>query len=123
MILLKKKKLAWWHRKNRIRKKVFGTSVRPRLSVFRSLNHIYVQVIDDTKGMTLAAASTISPELKEEKRQIKDKLSAAQLVGELIAKRATSLGIKKVVFDRNGFPYHGRIKALADRAREGGLEF
>lgn len=106
----------------RVRKKVFGTPERPRLSVYKSLNHIYAQVIDDTKGKTLAAASTLSPEIRGEVKGKKN-IAAAQVVGRLIAKKALERGIKKVVFDRGGYLYHGRIAALADAAREQGLDF
>ncbi|AFV12743.1 50S ribosomal protein L18 [Thermacetogenium phaeum DSM 12270] len=106
----------------RVRKKVFGTPERPRLSVYKSLNHIYAQVIDDTKGKTLAAASTLSPEIRGEVKGKKN-IAAAQMVGRLIAKKALERGIKKVVFDRGGYLYHGRIAALADAAREQGLDF
>lgn len=106
----------------RVRKKVFGTPERPRLSVYKSLNHIYAQVIDDTKGKTLAAASTLSPEIRGEVKGKKN-VAAAQMVGRLIAKKALERGIKKVVFDRGGYLYHGRIAALADAAREQGLDF
>ncbi|MCD6320169.1 MAG: 50S ribosomal protein L18 [Candidatus Desulfofervidaceae bacterium] len=123
MISPKEKRLARLRRKRRVRKKVFGTSVRPRLSVFRSLKHIYAQIIDDTKGATLVAASTLDPELRDKVKEVKGKIAAAQLVGKLIARRALEKGIKQVVFDRNGFLYHGRIKAVADAAREAGLEF
>jgi large subunit ribosomal protein L18 len=106
----------------RVRMKVSGTAERPRLSVFRSLNHIYAQVIDDLKGHTLAAASTLDDELKESLKD-KKKSEDARFVGALIAKRAQASGIKEVVFDRGGYIYHGRIKALADAAREAGLKF
>lgn len=106
----------------RVRKKVFGTPERPRLSVYKSLKHIYAQVIDDTKGKTLAAASTLSPEIRGEVKGKKN-IAAAQMVGRLIAKKALERGIKKVVFDRGGYLYHGRIAALADAAREQGLDF
>lgn len=106
----------------RVRKNVIGTSERPRLNVFRSSNQIYAQVIDDDKGHTLAAASTLDPELHD---QVKDlnKSEQAKLVGGLIARRALARGVSCVVFDRGGYLYHGRIKALADAARAGGLEF
>jgi large subunit ribosomal protein L18 len=110
-------------RKKRVRKKVFGTPDRPRLSVYRSLKHIYAQIIDDTKGHTLVSCSTVSPELREEiKGKTKNK-EAAKKVGLLLARKALEKGIKKVVFDKGYFKYHGRLKALADGAREGGLEF
>ena len=95
---------------------------RPRLSVFRSLAHIYVQLIDDERNRTLAAASSLDPEIRTEVAKAK-KAEAGRLVGELIARRAKSKGVRQVVFDRGGFLYHGRIKALADAAREAGLEF
>jgi large subunit ribosomal protein L18 len=102
----------------RIREKLSGTTERPRLNVYRSLNHIYAQVIDDQKGETLAAVSTLALKLKTG-----GNVAAAKEIGKAIAEKATAKGIKKVVFDRGGFLYHGRIKALADAAREGGLEF
>ncbi len=106
----------------RVRKKVFGTSERPRLAVFKSLKHMYAQIIDDTKGHTLVSASTLDPEVRESIKGL-TKTEAARVVGEVIAKRAIEAGIKKVVFDRGGFIYHGRIKAVAEGARKGGLEF
>ncbi len=109
-------------RKMRIRKKLAGTDERPRLSVFRSDKHIYAQVIDDVRGATLVAASTLSPEINKDE-QTQGKVGSAKLVGKLIAQRARDKGISKVVFDRNGFIYHGRVQALADAAREAGLEF
>ncbi|MCX7846161.1 MAG: 50S ribosomal protein L18 [Dictyoglomaceae bacterium] len=109
-------------RHSRIRKKVFGTPERPRLSVYKSLRYIYAQIIDDTKGHTLASASSLEKELKLQLKST-DNIEAARLVGKTIAKRALEKGIKKVVFDRGGFLYHGRIKALADSARAEGLEF
>lgn len=108
-------------RKNRIRKKVSGTADRPRMTVFRSLKHLSAQIIDDDKGVTLAAASTVEPSFKEKSQGSNCK--NAKLLGELIAERAKSKGIEQVVFDRNGCRYHGRIKALADSAREKGLKF
>ncbi|MCL6561020.1 MAG: 50S ribosomal protein L18 [Firmicutes bacterium] len=109
-------------RHHRVRKKISGTAERPRLNVFRSLYNIYAQLIDDDKGVTLAAASTLAPELKG-KLESGSNTKAAVAVGELIAKKALEAGIKSVVFDRAGYVYHGRIKALADAARAGGLEF
>jgi large subunit ribosomal protein L18 len=109
-------------RKARIRKKISGDSERPRLSVFRSARHIYAQVVDDTGGGTLAAASTLSPDLKGTLAE-DDKTGAAKKVGALIAKMCLERKVAKVVFDRNGFLYHGRIKALAEAAREAGLDF
>ncbi|PYV68779.1 MAG: 50S ribosomal protein L18 [Acidobacteria bacterium] len=105
----------------RIRKKVMGTSDRPRLNVYRSLNHIYVQVIDDLKGVTLVSAN--SAEGNKETRRVGGNLAAAKNVGKVIAERAKAKGIEKVVFDRGGYIYHGRVKALADSAREAGLKF
>ena len=116
------RQLARAKRKKRIRKKFEGTAERPRLSVFRSEKHIYAQVIDDTQGVTLAAASTLSSEYKE-LEPAKGKVGAAERIGELIAKKAQTKGISKVVFDRNGFIYHGRVQALADAARKAGLDF
>lgn len=103
---------------SRIRKKVSGTPERPRLAVFRSLNHIYAQVIDDTNGKTLAAASTTEKDLKGTSGGT---IAAAQTVGKAIAERAQSAGISQVVFDRGGYVYHGRVKALLDATREAGL--
>jgi large subunit ribosomal protein L18 len=105
----------------RIRKKLLGTSERPRLNVYRSLNHIYVQVINDLEGKTLVSASTA--EGKKESRPVGGNLAAAKNLGKAIAERARAKGIKQVVFDRGGYIYHGRVKALADAAREAGLQF
>lgn len=116
------KELARERRHARIRKRVFGTAERPRLSVFRSLNHIYAQIIDDTKGHTIVSASTLDKEFKEEKGH-KGNVAMAKKVGQLLASKASKSGIKSVVFDRGGYKYHGCIKALAEAAREGGLEF
>ena len=107
-------------RHERIRLRLSGSPERPRLAVFRSLNHIYAQVIDDTTGKTLAAASSLEKELRTAGQK---KTDEAKTVGRLIAERARSAGIEQVVFDRAGFRYHGRIKSLADAAREAGLEF
>ena len=106
----------------RVRRRVNGTAERPRLNVYRSLNEIYVQVIDDKKGHTLASASTIDPELKK-KVKGKTKKEQAKLVGETIAERAKKNGVTEVVFDRGGYKYIGRVAALADGAREKGLQF
>lgn len=114
--------VARQRRKAHIRKSVRGDANRPRLCVFRSANHIYAQVIDDVTGCTLASASTLSPELKELDGH-KGNRGAAAKVGELVARKAKEAGVERVAFDRNGFLYHGRIKALADAAREAGLEF
>jgi len=108
--------------KYRIRKKVFGTPERPRLSVYRSNKHIYAQLIDDEEGITIVTASTLSKELKE-KLEGKTKAEQAKLVGKLLSEKALKAGIKTAVFDRNGYKYHGRVKALAEGAREGGLIF
>jgi large subunit ribosomal protein L18 len=105
----------------RIREKMSGTAERPRLNVYRSLDHIYTQLIDDASGVTLASASTLNK--KGEEKKVGGNIAAAAEVGKLIAERAQQKGIKKVVFDRGGYLYHGRIKALADAAREAGLEF
>lgn len=113
---------ARFHRKERIRKKVSGDSARPRLTVYKSLKHLHAQVVDDSTGRTLVAASTLSKELKG-KLDEGDKKAAAKQVGLLIAEKCKGQKIEKVVFDRNGFPYHGRIAAIADGAREGGLQF
>lgn len=107
-------------RQIRVRRRIEGTGERPRLNVFRSSRHIYAQLIDDDSGKTLASASSLSPELKGIAGGNK---AGAKAVGELIAKKAKEAGIEKVVFDRNGFLYHGRVKTLADAAREGGLKF
>lgn len=109
-------------RKKRIRKKITGTDLKPRLSVFRSARHIYAQVIDDTCGKTLAAASSLDKAVQEG-GPFESKVAKATFVGKLLAERALQNGHKTVVFDRNGFLYHGRIKAVSDGAREGGLEF
>ena len=118
---LKDKSQGRAKRKLGIRKKINGTAERPRMSVFRSARHIYVQVIDDLSGKTLASASTLSPEL--EGKLEGDKKDAAKKVGELAAKKCLDAKISAVVFDRNGFTYQGRIAALADGARSGGLQF
>jgi len=106
----------------RIRKKISGTTERPRLDVFRSLKHIYAQVIDDDTGKTLTSASTLSKEFKEQKKKSCN-IEAAKIVGELIAEKTLAKGIQKVVFDRGGYLLHGRVKALAQGARDKGLEF
>ena len=106
----------------RLRRKVAGATARPRLNVFRSLNHIYAQIVDDASGRTLAAASTLDKELRTAAKN-GGNVAAAKNVGQAVAKRAKAAGITSVVFDRGGYTYHGRIKALADTAREAGLEF
>jgi large subunit ribosomal protein L18 len=115
-------RLARKRRHLRVRAKVSGTESRPRLCLFRSLNHIYAQLIDDAKGNTLTSASTLDPEIKGE-ADGKAKTARAELVGSLLAKRAIEQGISQVVFDRGGYKYHGRVKALAEAARQAGLKF
>jgi large subunit ribosomal protein L18 len=111
------------HKKHlRIRKHIVGTAERPRLSVFRSLKHIYAQIIDDAKGITLLSASTLEAPLKTELDN-PGNIEAARKVGQIIGRKAVEKGLKQVVFDRGGNLYHGRVKALADGAREAGLEF
>jgi len=105
----------------RIRERMMGTSERPRLNIYRSLNHIYAQVIDDARGVTIASASTVAG--KKGAKKTGGNLGSAKEVGKQIAQKAREKGVKKVVFDRGGYIYHGRIKALADAAREAGLEF
>jgi large subunit ribosomal protein L18 len=118
----KEKRESRLRRHIRVRKKVTGTAERPRLVVYRSLEHIYAQVIDDTVGHTLVSASTIDSEVRKLLTG-KKKTEEAQIVGRVVAERAKSAGIQRVVFDRGGNKYHGRVKALADAAREAGLEF
>lgn len=120
---LKLKKIRNQRRKYRIRKKVFGTSDTPRLSVYRSLKHIYAQIIDDEHGNTLVACSTMEKEVREAIKDKTRKVEQAKLVGKILAKRALEKGIERIAFDRNGFLYHGRVRALADSARENGLVF
>lgn len=120
MITKPDKNVARKRRHNRVRKNLFGTGVRPRLNVYRSNKHIYAQLIDDTNGVTIVSASTVDKELSVDSSS---SVEAATKVGELIAKRAQDKGYKSVVFDRGGYLYHGRVKALADAAREAGLEF
>jgi large subunit ribosomal protein L18 len=121
-VLRELKEAARKRRKKRMSAKVRGNGDRPRLNVFKSARHIYAQVIDDSRGAVLASASTLSPELRVRGKG-KGKIEAAKGVGALIAEKALTRQIKKVVFDRNGFLYHGRIQALADAAREKGLDF
>jgi large subunit ribosomal protein L18 len=118
----KNKRQARQHRHARVRSRISGTSERPRLCVFRSLQHIYVQVIDDLQGHTLLAVSTLDAEVQAQMNG-KDKTGQAAVVGKVLATRALAAGINKVVFDRGGYLYHGRVEALAKAAREGGLEF
>ena len=110
-------------RKKRVRKKIKGTLERPRLTVFRSAKHIYVQIVDDIAAKTLVDASSLQKDVRSQVQGKGGNKEGAALVGEAIAKRALDKGIKKVVFDRNGFLYHGRVKTLADTARKQGLEF
>jgi large subunit ribosomal protein L18 len=117
-----KKRLARQRRHRRVRKTIFGTAERPRLNVFRSLKHIYGQVIDDTTGQTLVSASTLDREVSALLGE-KNKSEQASVVGQILARRALDKGISRVVFDRGGWAYHGRVKALADGARQEGLEF
>ncbi len=108
--------------KKHIRKEVRGTVDRPRLTVYRSLKHLYAQIVDDSQKKTLLAVSTLSKDVRDELKQVKGNKNLAKQVGVLVAKRALGSNIRKVVFDRNGYLYHGIVKALADGAREGGLE-
>ena len=123
MIIKQDRNKARRVRQLRVRKTVHGTPERPRLNVFRSNQNIYAQVIDDTVGRTLAAASTLDPEVKGRLEGNGGNIEAAKIVGEVIAKRALAAGVTKVVFDRAGYLYHGRVAALADAAREAGPEF
>jgi len=116
------KKKARLKRKKRIRKHLVGTQQRPRLNVFRSSKHIYAQIIDDKQGHTLVAASSLEKVVKEQP-EFENKVAAAGFIGKLIGERAIKKGLKKVVFDRGGFLFHGRIKAVSDGAREAGLDF
>ncbi|MCB0729663.1 MAG: 50S ribosomal protein L18 [Ignavibacteriae bacterium] len=109
--------------KIRIRKKISGTSERPRIAVYKSLKQIYAQIIDDTKGETLISASSLSKDIEAEIKSAKSKLDKSKVVGKFLAEKAKDKGINSVVFDRSGYRYHGRIKAIADGAREGGLSF
>ena len=109
--------------KTRVRKKITGTSERPRLTVYRSLNHLYAQIVDDSQAKTLVASSSLTKELKSELKDVKGQKEIAKRVGAYLAKKAVAQNVKRVVFDRNGYKYHGVVKSLADGAREGGLEF
>ena len=119
MVNKKSSNVARLKRHRRVRKNISGTAERPRLNVFRSLNHIYAQIIDDTKGVTLVSASSMDKEFN----QYGGNCEAAKAVGKAVAAKALEKGIKAVVFDRGGYVYHGRVAALAEGAREGGLEF
>lgn len=116
------KTVAWIKRKKRVKKNIFGEAARPRLSVFKSSRHIYAQIIDDRRGKTLVAASTLTKEIRDKISSMK-KSEAAREVGAILAVKAKELGISQVAFDRNGFLFHGRIKELADGCREKGLDF
>ena len=120
--MAKSRNEARLHRHNRVRGRVHGTPGQPRLNVYRSLTNIYAQIIDDTQGHTLASASTIDVEVAPQTAGLKG-VERAKLVGKVLAERATAKGIKRVVFDRGGYQYHGQVKALADASRENGLEF
>ncbi|RKZ22482.1 50S ribosomal protein L18 [bacterium] len=119
---IKEKRFKRIRRHLRVRKKVFGTAQKPRLSVYRSLKHIYGQLIDDTRGLTLLAVSSLTKDLREQLKG-KKKTEQAKIVGEYLGKKALEKGITEVVFDRGGFLYHGRVKAFADGARKAGLKF
>ncbi|MGD8779005.1 MAG: 50S ribosomal protein L18 [Ignavibacteria bacterium] len=121
--MTKKDKLRLDRKRIRIRKKISGTADRPRVSIFRSLNEIYAQVIDDVSGKTLCSASSKSKEIADEIKKAKGKIEKSKVVGKYLAKVAQEAGITKVSFDRGLYKYHGRVKALADAAREGGLKF
>ena len=116
------RKQARLKRKKRIRKKLIGSKEQPRLSVFRSSKHIYAQIVDDTDGHTIIAVSSMEKDVKEQPK-FENKVALANFVGKLLGERAIEKGINKVVFDRNGFLYHGRVKAISDGARKAGLEF
>ena len=117
------RKLQTQKRHKRLRRYLIGSSERPRLAVFRSNNHIYAQVIDDDAQQTICSASTVDKELKEDKEKLSSNCSSSSIVGKLLAKRAMKKGVKQVIFDRGGNLYHGRVKALADAARDAGLNF
>jgi large subunit ribosomal protein L18 len=117
------KKIRIDRRRKRVRKKVIGTSERPRLCVYKSLRHTYAQLVDDRAGRTLSGVSSLSPQIRDQIQKENNKSARSRKVGLFLAIKAKELGITKVVFDRNKYPYHGRIKALAEGAREGGLKF
>jgi len=112
-----------FRKRMRIRKKIMGTPERPRLAIFRSARNIYAQLVDDLHHQTLAVVSTLTPDIRSEVEKLETKIDAAKLVGKKIAEKASELNIKQVVFDRGGYMYHGRVKAVADAAREKGLKF
>lgn len=119
----KTKKAKRTRKKQGIRNKIYGTPERPRLTVFRSSKNIYAQLVDDVNGKTLTGVSTLTPDLKAKVDKAENKIAASKLVGKAIADKAKSLKIKSIIFDRNGYLYHGRVKAVADGARENGLKF
>ena len=121
--MIKRKKNGRLRAKMRIRKDIAGSPGKPRLSVYRSLSNIYGQVIDDSNGRTLASASSLSKEIEEDMKSAKGKTAKSKIVGILLAKKALEQNISTVVFDRNGYKYHGRVQAFAEGAREGGLKF
>jgi large subunit ribosomal protein L18 len=122
--MIQDKKFERWKRKKAsIRKNIHGTPERPRLTIYRSAKHIYAQIVDDTTGKTLVSASTVSKDLREELKKATSEMEACKLVGAHAAKRALAQNIQQVVYDRNGYLYHGRVKAVADGAREAGLKF
>lgn len=118
-----KKHDRWQKKKASIRQKVIGTPERPRFTIYRSAKHIYAQIIDDTNGKTLVSVSTISKNLREQLKEVKKPMEVCKIVGKAAAKQALEKKIQAVVYDRNGYLYHGRVKAVADGAREGGLKF
>ena len=120
--MLRKTQLKNAKKKIRVRKKIWGTAERPRMSIFRSLNQIYVQFIDDNTGKTLFSVSSLSKEIADEIKNVKSKTEKSKVVGTLAAKKAAEAGVKTAIFDRNVYRYHGRVKAIADGAREGGLK-
>jgi len=122
--MIQNKKLERWKKKKAsIRKDVRGTPERPRLTIYRSAKHIYAQIVDDTTGKTLVSASTVSKDLREELKKATSEMEVCKMVGAQTAKRALAMNIQQVVYDRNGYLYHGRVKAVADGAREAGLKF
>jgi len=121
--MIKRKNSTGSHAKQKSRKNVFGSSERPRFTVYRSLNHIYAQIIDDSAGKTLVSGSTLSKDLSEDLKKLKGKIAKSKALGTFVARKAIDQKISTVVFDRNGFRYHGRVRAVADGAREGGLKF
>jgi large subunit ribosomal protein L18 len=123
MTVYKKSLVLRERRRKHIRKSVYGTAERPRLCIYRSLKNIYAQLVDDTSGRVIVGASTLSPEMAGKLKEAKGKCETAFEVGKLLAERAKGINITKVVFDRSGYLYHGRIKSLAEGSREGGLEF